>query len=319
MSPRSAKIQRDEAVQAALAGQRSVLELALQLGVSTTTLRNWMRRAQIRTDSGRQMRRVATALGQGRQDDTSQRMRLLVHALEQSPATIIVTDAEGRILYANPKFVETTGYSVEEVIGQTPRFLKSGHTSQNTYGELWRTLGAGREWRGVFQNRRKDGTLYWERASISPVFDAEGRIANFMAVKENITEFVQADAARRQTEERMQALVAALPEGVLLLERTGRILLANPAMADLLGCRLEELPGLTLDGAGCRWIDTNGTPMPPAVHPACRAIDHGEAVRDERCGLVKTNGRTVWLSISAVPVQTEHGTSMVVVSCRATA
>ena len=316
--PRSARTVKEQAVQAALAGKQSILELALQLGVSTTTLRNWMRHAQIRAESRREMRRVGSALSDEHHTETSQRMRLLVHALEQSPATIIVTDAEGRILYANPKFVETTGYTIEETIGQTPRFLKSGHTSPEAYADLWRTLRVGREWRGTFQNRRKDGTLYWERASISPVFDAEGKVANFMAVKENITEFVEADAARRRTEERLQAVIIALTDGLLLLDATGSIVLANPAAASLLGRPHEQLLGRTLDTIGLRWLDATGQPMAAANHPAQRVLESGEIVHNETCGVLAAEGRATWLSITATPVQADPGALSIMVSCRPT-
>jgi hypothetical protein len=79
------------------------------------------------------------------------------------------------------------------VIGLTPRILKSGETSAEEYRRLWNTIKAGREWRGVFHNRRKDGSLYRERASISPVIDEKGRITHFMAIKEDITSFMEAE------------------------------------------------------------------------------------------------------------------------------
>jgi len=115
-------------------------------------------------------------------------IRKLSRAVEQSPVMIMMTDANGEIEYVNPKFTEITGYSSEEVIGHNPRFLKSGETPQNAYAELWQTIIAGNEWHGEFHNKKKNGELYWESVSISPVKDDNGNLVSFLAVKEDITE-----------------------------------------------------------------------------------------------------------------------------------
>ncbi|MGB0748570.1 MAG: ATP-binding protein [Magnetospiraceae bacterium] len=115
-------------------------------------------------------------------------IRRLHRAVEQSPTSIIITDLEGTIEYVNPAFSRATGYAETEVIGQNPRLLKSGFTSQDIYAELWNTVTHGGEWQGEFLNQRKDGSLYWESAAISPIRDEFNQITNFLAVKENITE-----------------------------------------------------------------------------------------------------------------------------------
>jgi PAS domain S-box-containing protein len=115
-------------------------------------------------------------------------LRKLYRAVEQSPSIVLITDPKGQIEYVNPKFTEVSGYSLEEVIGKNPRFLKSGETSREEYNHLWDTVLNGGEWRGEFHNRRKSGELYWESASISGIRNAEGEITHFIAVKEDITE-----------------------------------------------------------------------------------------------------------------------------------
>ena len=124
---------------------------------------------------------------------TQQKIKQLSQAVEQSPVTIIITNTSGDIEYVNPKFTETTGYTFEEIAGQNPRVLKSGHTSQNEYKELWQTLSAGNEWRGEFHNVTKNGALYWESASISPILSAQGKITHYIAIKEDITERKKAE------------------------------------------------------------------------------------------------------------------------------
>jgi PAS domain S-box-containing protein len=115
-------------------------------------------------------------------------LRQLSRAVEQSPACIVITDPAGNIAYVNPKFTAVTGYSFAEALGKNPRILKSGETPAAAYTELWQTITAGKEWHGVFHNKKKNGELYWEMASISPIFDATGKITHFLAVKEDVTE-----------------------------------------------------------------------------------------------------------------------------------
>lgn len=112
----------------------------------------------------------------------------LSQAVEQSPVTIVITDTKGVINYVNPKFTETTGFSYEETIGKNPRMLKSGHTSPEEYKILWKTITEGKNWHGEFHNKKKDGSLYWESASISPIINSKGETTHYIAIKEDITE-----------------------------------------------------------------------------------------------------------------------------------
>jgi PAS domain S-box-containing protein len=122
----------------------------------------------------------------------------LSRAVEQSPVSIIITDPDGNIEYANPKAFQTTGYTFEELKGNNPRVLKSGETSQGEYKTLWDTILSGGLWQGVFHNKRKNGELYWESAAISPVYDSQGKVAHFIAVKEDITARKKAEDSLRE-------------------------------------------------------------------------------------------------------------------------
>ena len=109
-------------------------------------------------------------------------------AINQSANTIVITDMSGNIEYVNEKFTATTGYTFLEVIGKNPSVLKSGNQPVEYYKNLWNTIMSGKSWRGVFHNKRKDGSLYWESAVISPVIDQKGETINYLAVKEDITD-----------------------------------------------------------------------------------------------------------------------------------
>ncbi len=123
-----------------------------------------------------------------------EQLRQLSRAVEQSPASIVITDPTGNITYVNPRFTALTGYTLAEVFGKTPRILKSGETPPETYEQLWQTITAGKEWHGEFHNRKKNGELYWESASISPIINESGKITQFLAVNEDITAKKQLEA-----------------------------------------------------------------------------------------------------------------------------
>ena len=114
--------------------------------------------------------------------------KLLSKAIEQSPVTVLITDKIGNIEYANPKFTEVTGYTMDDVEGKNPRLLQSGGQSREFYQNLWNTILSGKDWHGEFKNRKKNGDTYWESAVISSIVNNQGDIAYFFAVKEDITE-----------------------------------------------------------------------------------------------------------------------------------
>ena len=120
---------------------------------------------------------------------TEDNLRKLSMAVEQSPASVYITDLTGSIEYVNPRFCELTGYTKEEVIGQNPRLLKSNHTSQEQYKVLWDTIIAGNKWRGEFYNKKKNGDLFWEFVSISPIKNSSGKTTHYLAVKEDMTAY----------------------------------------------------------------------------------------------------------------------------------
>lgn len=149
---------------------------------------------------------------------TEQSLRKMSRAIESSPATVIITDPQGKIEYVNPKFTEITGYTAIEAIGRTPRILKSGLTPAAVYRDLWSTIRTGREWRGELFNRKKNGELFWEDTRISSIRDEQGQITHFIAVKEDIT-------ARKAAEEKIVQLNADLEKRVA--ERTRQLAASN--------------------------------------------------------------------------------------------
>lgn len=160
-------------------GFESADGLAIMLGVSLSP---------IHSDSGGASRTLILAHDITESRKTEEMQRRLTTAVEQVDDTIVITDLHGTIIYANPAFERVSGYTREEAMGATPAVLKSGKQDQGFYDDLWTTLGRGEVWSGHFTNRKKDGTLYEEDATISPVRDEAGHITNFVAVKKDVTE-----------------------------------------------------------------------------------------------------------------------------------
>jgi PAS domain S-box-containing protein len=120
--------------------------------------------------------------------------------VEQSPVSVLITNLEGEIVYVNRKFTEASGYEANEVVGRKSNILKSGHTSPADYRQLWETIKAGNEWRGVFHNRKKNGELFWESAMICPIENHDGTVTHYLCIKEDITERLTIEAQLRQSQ-----------------------------------------------------------------------------------------------------------------------
>ena len=220
----------------------------------------------------------------------------LLHAIEQSPSTVIITDVNGNIEYVNPKFTQLTGYTSEEVLGKNPRILKPGCKPSEEYRELWETITSGREWRGELYNRKKNGEFYWEYASISPVRNSQGVITHFIAVKEDITE-------RKRVEDELRKLSHAIeqsPSTVMITDVKGNIEYVNPKFTQLTGYTPEEVLG-----KNPRILKYECIPS-EAYRPLWETITSGGEWKGEFCNK-KKNGELYWEYASISPVRNTKG------------
>lgn len=166
-------------------------------------------------------------------------LRTLSRAVEQANLSIVITDTQGTIRYVNPWFCWLTGYSRDEVIGSNPRMLNSGHQEAAFYAKLWEIIQSGRTWQGELCNRKKDGTLYWEEATISPVRDEAGTITHFVAVKEDITDQRAADDRLRLA----ASVYSSSHEGIIITDPEGIVVDINTAFERITGYSRAEMVG----------------------------------------------------------------------------
>ncbi|AFY73861.1 PAS domain S-box [Synechococcus sp. PCC 7502] len=142
-----------------------------------------------------------------RREKVEESLQILSKATEQSPASIVITNVYGEIEYVNPKFEELTGYTLAEVKGANSRILKTGFTSPESYQDMWQSISNGEDWHGEFQNRKKNGELYWEYASISAIKNIRGEITHYVAVKEDITQRKLAQQSLLQLNQELEDMV----------------------------------------------------------------------------------------------------------------
>ena len=190
-----------------------------------------------------------------------EQLRKLAQAVEQSPASIIITNLNSEIEYVNEFFLHNTGYSRNEIIGQKSSILDSNKTPRETYESLKEAMRRGQTWKGEFINKRKDGSEYVELAIINPIRQPDGRITHYVAVKEDITERkIIADELNRyryhleevvekrtlelrQQSQSLQALIDNLPHMAWLKDKEGRFIAVNRTLAELKGYETEALLG----------------------------------------------------------------------------
>jgi PAS domain S-box-containing protein len=230
---------------------------------------------------------------------------ILSIALEQSANVVVITDPEGNIKYVNHAFTKGTGYKAEEVLGRNPRILKSGFQSPEFYKNMWETISSGKQWQGEFQNKKKNGEIYWENATITPVKNKEGRIIRYIAIKENITARKKAEDELKISEEKYRSLIANIP-GIIyrcLYDKEWTIIFISNAIEDMTGYKPED------------FINNKKQNLFTIIHPDDRArvaetttfgIDNFQQYSIEY-RIITKKGTIKWVSETGRPVYNSSG------------
>ncbi|HEV2494415.1 MAG TPA: PAS domain S-box protein [Terriglobia bacterium] len=220
----------------------------------------------------------------------------LAAAIEQTADAVVITDTEARIRYVNPAFTRMTGYSAEEVMGQNPRFLKSGRQNPAFYQGLWKTVLAGQVWHGELVNRRKDGTCYTEEMRITPVRDAAGVTTNFIAVKQDVTERKAAEEATAF----LASIVESSEDAIIGKTLDGQIVSWNRGAEKLYGYSAQEAIGKPLSIVVPPDLLDQTTQM-------AERIERGEGIVHLETERLRKDGRRVAVALVATPVKDRHG------------
>lgn len=229
-------------------------------------------------------------------------LRLLTAAFQAAYDVIIITDRGGNILWVNPSFTRVTGYSAAEALGQNPRLLKSGVHDKAYYDSLWDTILKGEVWCGEFVNRRKDGTLYNEQKTITPVRDERGEIANFIAVAQDTTARKRSEEALRESEARFRSYFETPQAGIAIIAPDKKFLEVNDRFCEMVGYSREELGQTT-------WAD-----LTPGDDLAFQLATYERVLAGERNNYtlekryIRRDGIFIDVAVSASAVRRQDGT-----------
>ena len=220
-------------------------------------------------------------------------LRKLSQAVEQSPASIVITDTEGRIEYVNGRYAQITGDTREKAIGRRPRIFDAGTLPTESRQCPWEAVTSGREWRGEVRNQRKDGSPYWELVTVSPIKTVNGRVSHFLIVTEDITENKRAEEALRESEEKFRAIFENAVEGFFQSTPEGRFISVNPAFAKMLGYASPEelIKSITDIGKQC-YID------PEDRHRYLQILQKTGVVENYEFRARRKDGSQTWVSHS---------------------
>lgn len=172
---------------------------------------------------------------------TEKELLKLSTAVQQSPTIVVITDLKGNVEYVNPAFIKLTGYSYKEVIGHSTNIMKSEEQPNNIHKELWDIISSGKVWRGEFQNKRKNGELYWEAASISPIINKQGKIINYLKIASDITEQKKTEELLRENEEQYRAVVENSHNGIAIIGEDFKFIYVNNKLCETFGRKSIEI------------------------------------------------------------------------------
>lgn len=175
------------------------------------------------------------------EQELRQQVMLLSAAMSQSPMSVVITDPDGIIDYVNPAFTSSSGYSEQEAKGKKISLMASGKNSRKFYERLWKTISSGKSWDGEIINRRKNGELFWEYATISPITDNFGHISHYLAIKQDISLRKREQEALAESEQRFQELADLLPQPIFESDTKGLITYTNRLGFELFGYTKEDL------------------------------------------------------------------------------
>ena len=250
----------------------------------------------VRDEAGRPLYLQGVMLDVTERRRTEETMRLQSAALESAANGIVITDCEGHIIWVNQAFAKLTGYELSEVVGKNPRVLKSGQHDKAFYQNLWQTVLSGQVWHGEMVNKRKDGSLYTEEMTITPVRNAAGEITHFIAIKQDITEWKLAEESRRH----LAAIVESSDDAIVSGDLDGTITSWNAGARRLYNYAPEEILGRSVSVLTPR--NRRGE-----THEIMKRVRRDEHTQHYETVRLKKGGIPVDVSITVSPIKNDGG------------
>ncbi|MGA3317926.1 MAG: PAS domain S-box protein [Candidatus Korobacteraceae bacterium] len=229
-------------------------------------------------------------------------IRLQAAALQAAANSIVITDSNGTILWSNHAFSQLTGYASEEVLGNNPRLLKSGKQDRAFYSNLWATISSGNTWYGEIINRRKDGTVYTEEMTITPVYLGNGGITHYVAIKQDCTSRKIAEDRLRQAEEKYRSIFEDAVIGIFQITPEGRPVSVNRALARMHGYDSPEQLLAEVSNVGRQlFVDPN------ALQELAHVLENDRAVHSVELEIYGKDGKKKWVSMNLRAVSDAEG------------
>ena len=245
---------------------------------------------------------LAMAIDNSAQKKRQAQLRLQAAALRAAANGIVITRHDGTIEWVNPAFTKMTGFTMKEAIGNNPRLLKSERHGKDFYDDLWSTISAGKVWEGEVTNRRKDGSLYTEEMTITPVVSNHGTITHYIAIKHDISARKQAEEALQRAEEQYRSIFDEAIIGIFRSTPDGRFLMMNPAMAKMLRCDSPEQALDKIPEIGALYGD------PANRGELLTRLEQDGALKNLEHEFRRRDGTELWFSLNLRCVYNEDGT-----------
>jgi PAS domain S-box-containing protein len=220
----------------------------------------------------------------------------LLTAVGQEADAVVLTDIDGKILYVNPAFTTMTGYLSTEVVGKSPRVLKSGRQPQAFYKELWKTILSGKAWHGELSNRRKDGSLYTEEMKIVPLRNPKGGLDGFMAIKQDVTE----RRAAYESRQFLASMVESSEDAIIALSPDGTILTWNRGAEAIFGYKAKEAIGKS-------WFMAVTPERRAAAKQQIDALLQGKVFAQKHAVGVRKDKQRIHISFTSWPLRNSRG------------
>jgi PAS domain S-box-containing protein len=236
------------------------------------------------------------------QRENEEKIRKLSKAVEQSPFSVVITNLDGNIEYANPFTYFTTGYREEELLGKNPRVLQGGYTTKSEYEKLRETIKLGKSWKGIFHNKKKSGELYWESSTISPITNEKGEITHFIAIKEDITKRVEMEQLLKENENRFRQVAEFSHTVIWEVDCEGLYTYINPIVQEVYGYQAHEL-------IGKKYFFELYPPdkMESLKKFALDRLDQKESVLNYERPILNKDGAIIWVSTTGAPILDDNG------------